>query len=347
MSKEKKEFEKKEDSQEIKIEKKGEQEVKTDNKKMNKKKLIFIIISAIVLLILGLLIFKLSPKKNVLNIDNAKVMAEEFINNNLMLPGTKATIKEITEEYGLYKLSIDLGDAGTGELIDSYISQDGELFFPQSINIKEYEDSLNSSSTTEVTEVTNKTDKPVIELFVMSECPYGTQMEKGLISVLETLKDSVDFTLKFNTYAMHEKAELDEEMTQYCIQKENNDKLLSYLNCYVKSGKSDTCLTETDINKNNIDNCVNKIDKEYKISESYNDKSTWLNDTYPIFPIYQEDNDKYGVEGSPTLVINGESIDSARDSQSLLTLVCSAFTTAPESCQTQLSTTEPSYGFGE
>ncbi|HPT08277.1 MAG TPA: thioredoxin domain-containing protein [bacterium] len=327
-------------------EKKEEKNEKTTDKKMNKKKLIFIIISAVVLLILALLVFKLSPKKNDLNINDAKVMAEEFINNNLMLPGTKATIKEITKEYGLYKLSIDLGDAGTGELIDSYISQDGELFFPQSINIQEYENSLNSSSS-EKTEVTNKTDKPVIELFVMSECPYGTQIEKGLISVLETLKDSVDFKLKFNTYAMHEKAELDEEMTQYCIQKENNDKLLSYLSCYVKSGKSDDCLSETGINKNDIDKCVEKTDKEYKISESYADKSTWLNDTYPIFPIYQEDNDKYGVEGSPTLIINGEMVSSARDSQSLLNLVCSSFNTAPESCQTQLSTTEPGYGFGE
>ena len=322
------------------------EEKKDNNKKISKKKLVFVIISGIVLIILGLLVFKLSPKKSVLSIEEAKSKAENFINNNLMLPGTKATIKEISEEYGLYKLSIDLGSAGVGELIDSYISQDGELFFPQSINIKEYEEG-SDSSLQESTEVSNKNDKPVIELFVMSHCPYGVQMEKGLIPVLETLGNSVDFTLKFNSYAMHDKVELDEEMTQYCIQKENKDKLLSYLKCFTKSGESEPCLSETGINKASINSCVDAVDKEYKITESYNDQTTWLQGSYPIFPIYEEDNTKYGVEGSPTLIINGEMVTAARNPQSLLTLVCSGFNEAPDSCQTQLSTDDPDYGFGE
>lgn len=325
---------------------KTKEEKKDINKKMSKKKLVFVIISGIVLIILGLLVFKLSPKKSVLSIEEAKSKAENFINNNLMLPGTKATIKEISEEYGLYKLSIDLGSAGVGELIDSYISQDGELFFPQSINIKEYEEG-SSSSLQESTEVSNKNDKPVIELFVMSHCPYGVQMEKGLIPVLETLGNSVDFTLKFNSYAMHDKVELDEEMTQYCIQKENKDKLLSYLKCFTKSGESEPCLSETGINKASINSCVDAIDKEYKITESYKDQTTWLQGSYPIFPIYEEDNTKYGVEGSPTLIINGEMVTAARNPQSLLTLVCSGFNESPDSCQTQLSTDDPDYGFGE
>jgi hypothetical protein len=322
------------------------EEKKDNNKKISKKKLVFVIISGIVLVILGLLVFKLSPKKNVLSIEEAKSKAENFINNNLMLPGTKATIKEISEEYGLYKLSIDLGSAGVGELIDSYISQDGELFFPQAINIKEYEESYNSSAS-EATEVSNKNDKPIIELFVMSHCPYGVQMEKGLIPVLETLGNSVDFTLKFNSYAMHDKVELDEEMTQYCIQKENKDKLLSYLKCFVKSSESEACLNEAGINKASIDSCVATIDKEYKITESYNDQTTWLQGSYPVFPIYEEDNTKYSVEGSPTLIINGEMVTSARNPQSLLTLVCSGFNEAPDSCQTQLSSDDPNYGFEE
>lgn len=322
------------------------EEKKDNNKKISKKKLVFVIISGIVLIILGLLVFKLSPKKSVLSIEEAKSKAENFINNNLMLPGTKATIKEISEEYGLYKLSIDLGSAGVGELIDSYISQDGELFFPQSINIKEYEDG-SSSSLQESTEVSNKNDKPVIELFVMSHCPYGVQMEKGLIPVLETLGNSVDFTLKFNSYAMHDKVELDEEMAQYCIQKENKDKLLSYLKCFTESGESEPCLNEVGINKASINSCVEAIDKEYKITESYNDQATWLQGSYPIFPIYEEDNTNYGVEGSPTLIINGEMVIAARNPQSLLTLVCSGFNEAPDSCQTQLSTDDPDYGFGE
>lgn len=311
-------------------------------KKINKKKVIFLSISAIVLVLVGLLVFKFAPiNSKSLKPDVAKVKAEEFINNNLMLPGTKATITEIVDEYGLYKIMVDVG---SGEIIESYISQDALLFFPQAIDMDDYNSEVDA---VEASEVSNKQDQLDIELFVMSHCPYGTQMEKALLPVIETLGSNVNFELKFNTYAMHDKVELDEQLNQYCIQKEDNAKLISYLNCFNKSGESATCLTENNIDKNQISNCTKALDDEYKISESYADQSTWLSGTYPIFPIYQDDNEKYGVQGSPTLIINGEMVTANRDSQSLLQLACSGFTNQPAECQTQLSTVAPGYGFGE
>ncbi len=317
-------------------------EKKCCNSKMDNKKIIFISISAVVLILLGTLISKMSPNPNSLKPEEAKIKAETFINENLMMPGTKATISTIVEKYGLYKISVDVG---SGEIIESYVSKDGELFFPQAINIQEYED-LNSPNV-EANVVSEKNDKPEIELFVMSHCPYGTQMEKGIIPALELLKDKVNFTLKFNTYAMHDKAELDEQLNQYCIQKEVPGKLLPYLKCFNASEDSDKCLKENGIDSKKIVDCTKKTDNEYKITESYKDKTTWLSETYPIFPIYNTDNEKYGVQGSPTLVINGQTVSSNRDSYSLLQLICTAFNSAPEECNIDLSTATPSYGFGE
>jgi hypothetical protein len=65
------------------------------------------------------------------------------------------------------------------------------------------------------------------------------------------------------------------------------------------------------------------------------------------FYAQKADNDKYGVQGSPTLVINGAQISSGRDSAGLLKTICSAFNTAPSECQKQLSSASPSAGFGE
>ncbi len=326
-----------------------ENETKNDNQstkkccqKMDRKKIIFISISAVVLILLGTLISRLSPNPNALGMEEAKVKAESFINESLMMPGTKAHVTEITKEYGLYKIKVDVGSE---EIIESYISQDGELFFPQSINIKEYED-LNSDPAAK-TEVSNKQERPYVELFVMSHCPYGVQMEKALLPVISLLDDYLDFELKFNSYIMHEKKEIDEQLNQYCIQKESPEKLIDYLNCFNKASESDSCLTEVGLNKNQISTCADNTDKEYKITENYNDQSTWLMETYPIFTIYQEDNDRYGVEGSPTLVINGELVESERTSQALLNLVCSSFTEQPEECQNELSNVAPGYGFGE
>lgn len=330
------------------IPKDNEKNKEVDKKEANKKRLVFLLISAMVLILIGLLVFKFAPinlktsKTKTLKPEIAKVTAEDFINNNLMLPGTKATITEITPEYGLYKIVVSVE---SGELIESYISQDGLLFFPQAIAIDEQENEL--SEPLETTEISNKQDRINIELFVMSHCNYGTQMEKALLPVIETLGSKADFELKFNSYVMNDKLELDEQLTQYCIQKESKDKLISYLNCFNKAGESDTCLSENNINKTKLSACVKTTDNEYKISENYADQSTWLAGAYPSFPIYEEDNNKYGVQGSPTLIINGEMVSAERDSQSLLKLACSGFTNEPNECQTQLSDIAPGYGFGE
>ena len=78
----------------------------------------------------------------------------------------------------------------------------------------------------------------------------------------------------------------------------------------------------------------------------FNDKTTWQGGSYPPFDLHKDDNEKYAVQGSPTLIINGEEIQTNRDSQSLLTAICSGFITPPEECKQPLSTSQPSPGFG-
>jgi hypothetical protein len=68
----------------------------------------------------------------------------------------------------------------------------------------------------------------------MSYCPFGTQAEKGILPVVNLLKDKIDFKVKFVNYAMHGKKEIDENNLQYCIQKEEPNKYNSYLTCFLK-----------------------------------------------------------------------------------------------------------------
>ena len=195
--------------------------------------------------------------------------------------------------------------------------------------------------------VATKSAKPVVELFVMSHCPYGTQIEKGILPVVEALGDKIDYELKFCTYAMHSKKELDEQLTQYCVQKEGKDKIHSYLGCFLEDeSKSEECLKESGVNIANVKSCVASTDKEFAVSAGFEDKSTWSGGRYPLFNVYKEDNEKYGVGGSPTLIINGEKVSSGRDSAGLLSAICSAFEEAPEECNLELSSASPSPGFG-
>jgi glutaredoxin len=282
-----------------------------------------------------------------LSLDAAKAKAEKFINENLVQPGSNVTIKSITDEGGLFKLVIGLS---TGQEVTSYLTKDGSKFFPQVIDIAAIENhaanaSQASQNNTAVSQVTTKSEKPKVELFVMSYCPYGTQIEKGLLPVLDLLGNKIDFELKFCSYAMHDKKEIDEQLTQYCIQKEQPEKFKSYLYCFLENSKSEECLTNVGVSQDKLASCISATDQQYKVTEKFNNKSAWTS-KYPPFDVFAQDNEKYGVEGSPTLVINGQKITSSRDSQSLLKTICSAFNNPPDECNQELSKTAPTPGFG-
>ena len=175
-----------------------------------------------------------------------------------------------------------------------------------------------------------KSDKPVAELFIMTHCLYGTQAEKGIIPAIKALGDSADVKIRFVHYFMHEPEET-ETPIQVCIREEQPDKFLDYLGCFLEDGDSDRCLIEAKIDKTKIDKCISSGK-----SEEY----------------YAEDSalsEGYGVKGSPSLVINGQIINSGRDSASYLSTICSAFNNAPEECDTELSSASPKpmWGYGE
>lgn len=323
-----------------------------------KKTLATLLVIVAVLIVLGLITSLSIHKDNsktstvvkpgkTISTDEAKTTAEEFVNKFLMSNGSKATIKDITTEYGLYKLSIDI----TSDVVESYITKDGKLFFPQALNIAEISAAKDTAATgdtansTPAAAVTKKSDKPVVELFVMSYCPYGTQIEKGILPVIEALGSKIDFQLKFCNYAMHGEKELKENLIQYCIQKEQGPKFNTYLKCFLDSSDSAACLTTTGIDQKAAESCVAKTDSQFKVMENFT-SNTNFQGSYPSFDVEKADNAKYSVGGSPTLIINGEDIQSNRDSASLLATICSAFNEQPDECKTALSSTAPSAGFG-
>ena len=343
----------------------GSEEIKTPEvvkshparKTVKSKKLLVVGLFALTLIASALFFLQKngvdSENGKVLSAEDSKNKIEAFINENLMPEGSSVTIKEFTEDgnyENLYKVIVDIGNGQ--EPIDSYLTKDGKFFFPQVIDIEkiereklEAEEQAHAEKEKAALEM-EKNDKPSVEIYVMSHCPYGTQIEKGMLPVLETLGDKIDFELKFCTYAMHGEKELREQMRQYCIQKEEPDKLKSFLNCFLEADESDKCVAEVGINSSKLASCVAATDKEYKVIESFNDESTWLNGRFPIFDVHKEDNEKYEIAGSPGMVVNGKKVQSERDPKSLLEIVCSGFNEQPEECGTELSSVLPAPGFG-
>ncbi|MCX8194754.1 MAG: hypothetical protein N3G22_01450 [Candidatus Micrarchaeota archaeon] len=192
-----------------------------------------------------------------------------------------------------------------------------------------------------------KLDKPVVELFVMSHCPYGTQMEKGMLPVIDLLGNKVDWNIRFVSYAMHGETEVREQQLQYCIQKYSKSKYFEYLRCFLNSSKTEECLAATGLSRSQFQKCYDEADKKFNITAILNDRSSWLNGVYPKFNIDAELNEKYGVGGSPTFVINGiVNEGQGRDPASILQTVCLGFKVKPPECDRQLSTQSYTPGFG-
>ncbi len=279
-----------------------------------------------------------------LTLDEAKSVASEFI-SIYTTSSIEIVSIEVEKDVGLFKLLIILSN--NREPIESYLSLNGKKFFPAVVDIEDIRKKpiVVQDSTDGVNIV--KSDKPEVELFVMSHCPFGTQMEKGIIPVIEALGDKIDFELKFNDYAMHGQKEIDEQLNQYCIQKNSPEKLIPYLKCFLENESyGEKCITENEIDVEELNLCVANTDTKYKISEMYSDKSTWRSGRFPIFAVNEEECVIHNVKGSPTLIINGVITSSARNSAALLTTICSTFNEKPVECEIELLTTNPSSGFG-
>lgn len=173
----------------------------------------------------------------------------------------------------------------------------------------------------------NNNNKPKVELFVMTYCPYGLQAEKGLIPVIKALGNKIDATIRFVDYFMHGAKEEQETYTQICIREEQNKKFLPYLECFAEKGDSADCLTRTGIDTKRLNTCIDTNAKKYYAKDSELSKT-------------------YGVQGSPTLILNNAQKESGRSSSAFLNTICSSFNIKPNECSNGILSQEPGPGFG-
>ncbi len=316
--------------------------VKTDGKKKNPW-----MYSTIAVVVLLAIVVAISFTGTGMTVSN-KIPSQEaanktisFINDNLLSAGTTAKFVSIEEEQDLYKLKINVG----GQPYDTYVTKDGRMLFTSGISMTKTNQTTVPTTPTTVPPVT-KVDKPEARAFVMSYCPYGLQFLKAYIPVMELLGDKADLSVNFVSYAMHGKKELDENTRLYCIQKEQKDKFAAYLRCFVVSGDANNCTAQAGIDISKLNACINATDKQFNITGLYNDQSTWSGGQYPQYPVDAALDEQYGVQGSPTFVLNGQSISVSRSAEAIKQAICSSFKTPPSECSQQLNASQESPGIG-
>ncbi|MBI5347073.1 MAG: hypothetical protein HZB66_00500 [Candidatus Aenigmarchaeota archaeon] len=264
--------------------------------------------------------------------EQAAKKAVDYINTNLLQGQATAKAVSIAESNGMYNVKLDIG----GVEYNSFITKDGSLLFPNVVDLNKPVPSATPEQPTKTCEDIKKTDKPVLQAFVVSYCPYGLQMQRALVSVAEIMGDNIKIRYigsveNGKVTSMHGETEAAENLRQICIREEQKDKYWAYVKCFIKEGKADECLTETKVDKTKLKSCIEDPTKGVKYAEQ-------------DFLLQ----DQYQVSGSPTLILDGETVSEfdfgGRSPEALKTLICCAFKEKPAACSTTLSTAQVSTG---
>jgi protein-disulfide isomerase len=278
-----------------------------------------------------------------LSADEAGEAAVEFINDYLLTDEEMVSYESTTEESGLYKIAATYN----GQEIFIHITKDGKyVILPQGlIDVEEYKAAVEAAESQPAVTTGDeipKSDKPVVNMFVMSYCPYGLQMQKAFIPVMELLGDKADINVNFVHYLMHGEKEMNENNRQYCIQAEQPEVFVDYLKCFVQSDDTEKCQTEAGIDKEELEACIAAADEEFGITDAFQNSDG----SYPPYPVDAVLAQVYGVQGSPTVVINGKVASVTRSPEAVKQAICSAFTEPPEECDTKLSSNAAAPSFG-
>ena len=254
---------------------------------------------------------------------------------NTQLSQTPGTLESVEEESGLYIVSIMIDE----QSVPLYFTKDGK-WINQGYELYSITEDAVDNTNTQDTEVP-KSDKPKVQAFIFSYCPYGLQFEKALFPVYDLLKDKADIDI-VAIGAMHGEFEKIESLRQISIEQiYGKDKLFVYLAEFAANINIGSCNGDSTCLNNYLPALYTKLGIDKTKVENYMKASAEK--------IYDEQGAKasaLGISGSPTFVINGVKISVSRTADEIKTAVCFAFNTAPSECSQTLSTTSPSAGFG-
>jgi protein-disulfide isomerase len=272
-----------------------------------------------------------------IGVGNMKDKIEGFINTEL-IPEGGVTVDSLKQESGVYVAEVTY----QGQSIPLYFTTDGKFISPgRPLYSLTSANSTDSSSDTASPQNVPKTAKPKVQGFFFAYCPYGTQFEKAMVPVYNLLKNKADISVVF-IGAMHGEYEKVESLRQICIQKNyGNDKLWKYLKAFDETSAISSCSGTASC----VDPLIQKIYTILAIDKAKID-ACMTKDAPALYDAQVEQATDAGISGSPTFVINGVQVSVNRSPEAIKKAVCDAFTTAPKECETVLSTTAASPGFG-
>ncbi len=162
--------------------------------------------------------------------------------------------------------------------------------------------------------VAKETSSVDVVFYVMSQCPFGTQVEDAFKPVLDKFKDAIKFRLEFiglkqgdEFKSLHGESEVKGDKVQLCAQKYEPERFMEMVTCMNENAK--------DI-PDNWEDCAKDMDKE-KIKACYEGEegNKLLEESFAKAQ-------KAKAQGSPTMYFGGEVYHGQRDEDGFTRAIC-------------------------
>ncbi|MBN2142903.1 thioredoxin domain-containing protein [Candidatus Woesearchaeota archaeon] len=188
-------------------------------------------------------------------------------------------------------------------------------------------------------------NKPQIDFYVMSYCPYGNQAEELVKPVFDLLGDAAEFHPRYVVYSNYGGGGDDfclagtnsELCSMHGIQELNQDIREACVNKYMGIGAwFDFALAmNRDCNYQNADSCWEGVALKLGLDID-KIKSCQALEGADLMRADKKIGDSLGVQGSPTIFIDGDQYSGARTAEGYKEALCAAFEDAPDVCSQTL-----------
>ncbi len=304
---------------------------------------IFVITIIGIFALIFIILFKkvsLERKKNYLKNEVLPKAIKKILNDNQ----AKFTISPLKEKNGLFEFQLTWNNQ---TYPPSYITKDGKILFTAGTEVDSLINSTSKDNSSQTKKVScqdiKKTDAPKLTAFIVSDCPYGLQMQRVFKQAINEVPEISSYLeVKYiggvtgnKITSMHGDKEAQENLRQICLREEFKNLYWPYVSCYMQEGRSDECLNQIGIDKNLLNSCLTNKERGLKYAKS-------------DFALA----DKFKIAGSPTLLINDNQVVSEFDfggriPDAIKQIVCCGSKKRLDFCQRELSKNQVAVSFSK
>lgn len=302
------------------------------------KNMIWIIIANLLILALAILFLfiLLSGSGATVSPQTCGERVIQYINVNLVVAGTNASLISVTEDKGVYTIKT----VYQSQEIDTYATKDCTMLFMGNIDMTDSQ--VARTIIQNLTPV--KSARPAVDLYVMAFCPYGTQAESTIKPVIDLLGATADFRIRYiatienstvdSVQSLHGASEVGEDLRQICIQSYYPETFWTYLMNF-----NTQCYPQWQ-NSTFLASCGNQTSENLGINTRKIMTCSQSDEGLALLKEDENNSHQNNAYGSPTLIINGVTYRGIRTSEAYKQAICNSYDVVPSACNITLSTQE-------